>query len=320
MSELRIVFLDENTVMLDDDIDLSEIKKLGNYEGYSLLPDDDPVPYCKEAEVVILNKVKIGEKHFKQLPLLRLICEAATGYDNIDIEGARKHGIHVANVAGYATNSVVQLIFSMILAFSQKLFEYNQEVKSGEWQRSKTFGILKYHTFELAGKTIGIIGFGNIGRKVAGVAESFGMKVMPYDVKELDESGYRNYSLDEIVSRADVVVVTCPLTEKTRNLIDMGVLKKMKNSAILINTARGGIVNEKDLAEALNRGIIAGAGVDTLSKEPPVDGNPLLEDVKNLIITPHCAWATVEARQRLMNGVAENIRKYLRGETSGFIC
>jgi glycerate dehydrogenase len=263
--------------------------------------------------------VGINGKHIDLLPELELICEAATGYDNIDLQGARERGVHVSNVAGYATDTVVQHVFAMVLCFTNRSLSYHDEVMRGEWQKSKMFCLLKYHTFELAGKTFGVIGLGTIGRKAAHVAETFGMRVMAHDIADMSGTGYENHTLDEVIEASDVLSVHCPLTDKTRNLIDAGFLRSMKKTALLINTARGGIVNENDLAEALNRGEIAGAGVDTLSVEPPVDGNPLLGEVKNLIITPHSAWSARDARQRLMNMVAERIESFREGNREGLI-
>jgi len=316
---MRIVFLDENTVVLKGDIDLGVLRKLGEYEAFSILPHDDPVPLSREAEVMIVNKVKVSAGAMKQLPSLRLICLAATGYDNIDIAAAKDIGIRVANVAGYAKYSVAQQVFAMILSIATRIHDYYGDVKGGEWQRSKTFILLKYHTFELAGKKIGIVGFGAIGHEIAKIAEAFGIQVLAHDIVDISRTGYENHSLDELLRSADILSINCPLTERTRNMIDSDSFTKMKKNAILINTARGGIVNEEALAQALNSNLIAGAAVDTLSTEPPVEGNPLLGGVKNLIITPHTAWATRDSRQRLVNAIAENIKKYIREEFEGFV-
>ncbi len=316
---MKIVFLDEDTVVLNRDIDLSRIRALGQYEGYSLLPSDNPVHFCSDAEVIIVNKVRINREHIDQLQKLELISVAATGYDNIDIQAAAERSVHVSNVAGYASETVVQHVFAMVLCFSNRIMSYHDDVIRGEWQKSKIFGLLKYHTFELAGKTFGIIGFGAIGRKAAHIAEAFGMHVSVYEVAGLSGTKYENQTLDEVLEESDVLSVHCPLTEKTRNLINAGSLRRMKKTSVLINTARGGIVNERDLADALNRGEIAGAGVDTLSVEPPVEGNPLLGDVKNLIITPHSAWTARDARQRLMNKVADRIESFSEGNREGLI-
>ncbi len=316
---MKIVFLDENSVVFNDDIDFSALESLGEYKGYRLKPDDDPVQYCEGVEVIISNKVKIRCEHIEFLPYIKLICVAATGYDNIDIQAAKDRGIRVTNVEGYAKNAVVQHVWALILSFTTRIYGYYRDVRAGEWYKSETFNLLRYPTFELGGKKLGIIGFGSIGRGIAKVAEAFGMEVLAHDIVEISDTGYKNYSIDHVLRDADIVSINCPLTEQTRNIVNAESFRKMKKSAILINTARGGIVNEADLAMALNSGIIAGAAVDTLSKEPPDEGNPLLDDVKNLIITPHCAWSTRDARQRLTDSIVEKIKNYLKGNYEGFI-
>jgi glycerate dehydrogenase len=311
---MNIVFLDEDTVSLGGDIDLGGLRALGDYRACSLTPADDPLPFCGDAEIVVTNKVKLTRERLEKLPRLKLVCLAATGYDNVDVEAAGELGVRVTNAAGYAKASVVQHVFAMILAFAQRVHDYSRSVEAGEWRRSKTFDLLKYHTCELEGKVLGVIGFGSIGRGVAKVAGAFGMEVVVNDTADVPSAGYRNLSLGELLERSDVVSVNCPLTDKTKNLIGVSELRRMKRTAVLINTARGGIVNEQALADALNEGLIAGAGVDTLTAEPPREGNPLLGKVKNLIVTPHVAWTTREARQRLMDIVADKIRLFKAGK------
>jgi glycerate dehydrogenase len=316
---LKIVFLDEQTISLNGDIDLRGVKALGDYDGFALLPSDNPLPYCTHADVVITNKVKMGRTALEQLPHISLICVAATGYDNIDVEAASELGIHVANVSGYATKTVVQHVFAMVLMFANRILSYQRDVQRGEWQRSEMFGLLRYATFELAGKVFGVIGCGAIGMEAARVAEVFGMKVLMHDIADIRDTGYENHDIDEVLEASDVISLHCPLNEQSRNLINRETMSRMKSTAILINTARGGIVNEQDLANALNEGKLAGAGVDTLSVEPPVDDNPLLGNVKNLIVTPHSAWSARDARQRLMDTIADRIQSFKKGEHSGLI-
>lgn len=316
---MKIVFLDENSVVFNNDIDFSELESLGEYKGYRLKPDEDPVQYCGGVEVIISNKVRIRRKHIGLLPHLKLICVAATGYDNIDIQAAKDRDIRMANVEGYATNAVVQHVWALILSFTTRVCDYYRDVSTGEWYKSETFNLLRYPTFELGGKKLGIIGFGSIGKGIAKIAEAFEMKVMAHDIVDISDTGYKNYPIDLVLRDADIVSINCPLTEQTRNIINAESFRKMKKSAILINTARGSIVNEADLAEALNSGIIAGAAVDTLSKEPPDEGSSLLDDVKNIIITPHCAWSTRDSRQRLIDSIVEKIKNYLKGNYEGFI-
>jgi len=316
---MRIVFLEEDTVVLDGDVDLSGLKAFGEYEGFTLSPAEDPLPACGGADIVIVNKMPMTGERMRSLPGLKCICVAATGYDNVDIESARELGVRVANVAGYAAVSVAQHAFAMILHFAVKLSLYAGDVSRGEWESSTKFNLLRYRTFELKGRKLGIIGLGAIGKQVAAVGEGFGMEIIPYDIADLTPLGYRNLELDFVLGESDVITVHCPLTEETRNLIDANAFSKMKKSAFLINTARGGVVNEADLADALNSGTIAGAGVDTLSHEPPREGNPLTGKVKNLILSPHTAWTTVEARQRLVDGVVRSIERFIADDPTGFI-
>ena len=311
---MEIVFVDSHTLSLEDDIDFSPILKLGNYMGYKLKNNDDITGKCKNAEVIITNKILISEEIINSLDKLKLICVIATGYNNVDLEAASRRNIPVLYVPEYAKYSVSQHVFSLILNLATKSFKYFEDVKSGRWEKSEGFCLLKYKTFELAGKVIGIIGFGAIGREVAEIARGFKMKIMVHDAKDILDAGFKNYSLEEVFKNSDILTIHCPLNDKTENLINKDTLGIMKRSAILINTSRGGIVNENDLKEALNSGSIAGAGIDVLSEEPPKNGNPLLNNVRNIIITPHTAWSTVEARQRMINITAENIQSYLYGK------
>ena len=310
---MEIVFVDSHTLSLDDDIDFSPILKLGNYVGYKLKNNDDVAGKCKNAEVMITNKVLISGEIINSLDKLKLICVIATGYNNIDLEAASLKNIPVLYVPEYARYSVSQHAFSLILNLATKSFKYFKDVKSGMWEKSEDFGLLKYKTFELAGKVIGIIGFGAIGREVAEIARGFKMKIMVHDIKNVSDTGFKNYSLEEVLKKSDVVTIHCPLNDETKNLINKDTLSIMKRSTILINTSRGGIVNENDLKEALDSGSIAGAGIDVLSEEPPKNGNPLLGDVRNIIITPHTAWSTAEARQRMIDITADNIRSFIDG-------
>jgi glycerate dehydrogenase len=205
------------------------------------------------------------------------------------------------------------------LKFCMKLDEYVADVRGGRWQKSRSFHLLIHPTLELAGKTLGVIGFGAIGRRVAEIGLAFHMRVLAYDIRDIHDEKTVQSTLEDVLTGSDIVSIHSPLTDQTRHLIGAAELGRMKRSAILINTARGGIVDESALADALNGGVIAGACVDTLSIEPPRRGNPLLGDVKNLYVTPHVAWTTRESRQRLMNGVAGNIERYLQGDLSGFI-
>jgi glycerate dehydrogenase len=284
---MKIVFLDSSTMILNDDVDLSPLRALGELVCHAGSSGDEVVERSGDAETVIVNKVKMTREVIKKLPALKHIAVIATGYNNVDVKAASKSGIRVTNVRG-------------------------RDIKNGAWQKSSSFSLLTYPTFELAGRTIGIIGFGAIGRGVAEIACGFGMKVLVYDVADIGETEYQIASLDEIFTQADIVTLHCPLTDGNKYMINGDVLKKMKKSALLINTARGPLVDQTALAKALNGGEIAGAGIDVLDEEPPKD-NPLLKDVKNLILSPHSAWSTREARQRLVDEVAENIKTYAEG-------
>ena len=311
---MKIVFLDEGTINLDDDMRYSSLEALGEFHRYDLTAPDQIEARARDAEVVIVNKVPLDEAVLATLPNLRYIAVIATGYNNIDTRAARNRNIPVSNVSGYGRYTVPQHTFALILNLAGKVREYARDVDRGDWAAQDSFTLLRYHTFELYGKTLGIVGFGAIGRGTAAIAEGFGMQVLVHDIYDFEHPHYTNEPLQRLVEEADILTVHCPLTEQTRNLIDAAELTKMKESAFVINTARGGIVNEEALLDALKHKRIAGAGLDTLSSEPPKDNPLLYQSDLNLIITPHSAWSAREARQRLIDGVAENIRAFQAGE------
>jgi len=268
----------------------------------------------REAAVVVSNKVVLDRDALAGAGRLRLVCIAATGTNNVDLDAARELGITVCNVSRYATASVVQHVFALLLALYTRLPEYTTAVANGEWQKSGRFCLLDYPIAELAGKTLGIVGYGELGKAVARVAQAFDMQVSIARRPGSAAAEDGRVTLDELLGRADVLSLHCPLTEQTRGLIDAAALSRMRQGSILINTARGGIVDERDLADALRAGRIGGAGIDVLAEEPPRQGSPLLESgIPNLIVTPHIAWASRESRQRLIDEVAENIRAFLKG-------
>jgi len=314
---MRIVFLDEGTLTLGD-VDFAPLEALGDYVSYAGSTADEATERAAGAEIVIVNKVPVTVELLNGLDRLRMVSVVATGYNNVDLAAARRKGVRVCNVSGYAGFSVTQHTFALILNLVTKACVYHQDIVAGDWARAGSFNLLTYGTFELAGKRIGIIGFGAIGRRVARVAEAFGMTVLVNDIAPVADSERENTDLDTLLRESDVVTIHCPLTERTRGLIGRAELRKMKPTAILINTARGGIVDEDALAESLNAGRLAGAGVDVLSEEPPRD-NPLLNDVRNIILTPHSAWSTREARQRLIDETAENIKAFLTGEERNIV-
>lgn len=312
------VFLDRGS-MGGDDVDLSSLTEaLPEWRFYEATPADHVMDRIHDAGVVVTNKVMLEGGVLERAPKLRLICVAATGTNNVDLETAARLGIPVCNVRGYATASVPQHVFALLLALVTRLPEYHAAVKAGRWQQSGQFCLLDYPITELAGRVMGIIGYGELGRSVARLAEAFGMKTLVAARPGTAAEG--RVPLDELLRMADVVSLHCPLTPQTRNLIGARELALMKPDAILINTARGGIVDEEALADALSRGVIAGAGVDVLSVEPPAAGNPLLaRPVPRLLLTPHIAWASREARQRMLDEVGRNIRAFLAGRPRNLV-
>ncbi len=264
------------------------------------------------AELVILNKVRLTREVLAQTPTVKLVCVVATGTDVVDLKAARDQGVTVCNCQAYGTDSVVQYVFSALLALHTSLIRYHEAVRDGRWQLAEQFCFLDYPIVELRGKTLAIVGFGNLGRGVAAIAEAFGMEVVA--VARPGGSGDTRPKLEEILPLADVLTLHCPLNEHTRGLIGEKELTMMKPTAFLVNAARGGIVDEKALVEALKSGTIAGAAVDVLSVEPPKDGNPLLAtNLPNLIVTPHVAWASREARQRIIDQTVENVLAWKKG-------
>ena len=268
------------------------------------------------AEVVFTNKVVLDEAVLEKLPSLKYIGVLATGYNVVDVAAAARKGIVVTNIPAYSTSSVAQMAFAHILNIVQRVGYYAQEVSNGKWSRQADFSFWDAPLHELEGKKMGIIGFGNTGRATARIAVGFGLDVYAYTSKsamELPADVHKCPSMDELFRKCDIVSLHCPLTETTRELVDARKLDLMKPSAILINTGRGGLVNEQDLADALNSGKIAAAGLDVLSSEPPRADNPLLK-ARNCFITPHQAWATKEARVRLMQLAVNNLKAFLEGK------
>lgn len=310
---MRGVFLDDRTVT-SGDLDFSLLRStLGEWHFAGMTPDDRVSESIRDADVVISNKVVLDRNTLAAAKQLKLVCVAATGTNIIDLQAATEHGITVCNVRGYATASVVEHVFMVILALQHRLLAQDAAVRRGDWGRSQTFSLLDHGFSELHGKNIGIIGYGELGSHVARVARAFGMNILVAQ-RPGGTAQPGRCPLPQLYAEADVISLHCPLDDNTRNLIGTAELKQMRNSALLINTARGGIVNEGALARALRNGDIAGAAIDVLSEEPPRHHNPLLEPgIPNLIITPHVAWAGVQSRQALLDGLAANIKAYLSG-------
>lgn len=312
---MNICILDAKT--LGTDMDLDGFRKFGQVSIYETTSPEKVVERIKDQEIIVTNKVLLHEANLKQAPKVRLICLAATGVNNVDLEYVRKHGIAVTNVAGYSTDSVVQHTFALLFYLLESLPYYDRYVKSGQYAQSDIFTHLEEPFWELHGKTWGIIGLGTIGKKVAEVAQAFGCKAIYYSTSgQHDDPNYQRISLDELLLLSDIVSIHAPLNENTTNLITYEELKIMRQHALLLNLGRGGIVNETDLARALNEDLIAGAGLDVLENEPITSNNPLLNINKpeKLLITPHIAWATVEARTRLVNEMVLNIESFVQGE------
>jgi glycerate dehydrogenase len=272
------------------------------------------VERLKDATIAVSNKVVLRRDVLEQLPRLRMIAVAATGTDNIDLSYCRERGIVVSNIRNYAVHAVPEHVFSMVLALRRNLFAYRQDLQQGLWQQSSQFCLFTHPIRDLHGSTLGIVGFGVLGQSVARLAEAFGMKVLIADHKGAAtvRAGYTDF--DTVLRESDVVSLHSPLNDSTRNMIGMRELGMMRSNALLINTARGGLVDEAALVDALKNNRIAGAGFDVLSKEPPRDGNPLLDlDLPNFILTPHVAWSSREAMQILADQMIENIEAYVSG-------
>ena len=312
---MKIVMLDRNSLGMD--MDVSVFEKLGDFEAHPVADREDCKVWIKDAEVIIFNKTVMDEDMLKCAPQVKLLCVTATGYDNIDLDYAKSRQIAVSNIRDYSTPAVAQHTFAMALYVLEKIGYYDEYVKSGAYSNQLGFSNFDERFWELQGKTWGIIGMGNIGRNVAGIATAFGCRVIFYSASGNNTTAdYERVDLDTLLAESDVLSIHCPLSDRTRNLINRDTLRKMKSSAILVNVARGPIVNDADLAEALEQGVIAGAGLDVLSKEPMEKINPLgrIKDSRKLLITPHMAWASVEARTRCLEEVYRNIEAFTRGE------
>ncbi len=317
---MKIVFLERET--LGGDVDISGFSCLGEVVSYAKSEPTQNACRAKDADVLIVNKIPVDESLLADAKHLKLVCLTATGTNNVDFSYMAGRGIPVANVKGYSTESVVQHTFALLFYVYEKLAFYDRFVKSGEYAKSDIFSRFDQPFSELHGKTWGIIGLGSIGRRVADIAASFGCKVCYYSTSGKNvQKQYNPVTLEKLLSCSDVVSIHAPLTAQTRQLIGQREIAMMKPSAVLLNLGRGPIINEKALAQALQQGTIAGAGLDVLSVEPMQADNPLLrvQDSTRLIITPHIAWATTEARQRCANEVLENIRAFLRGEARNIV-
>lgn len=301
------------------DLSWEGINKLGNCTIYDRTPAELTVERALDTEVVITNKVVLDQKTIKQLPKLKYIGVLATGYNVVDIQAAQEAGITVTNIPAYSTASVAQMVFSHILNFVQNVSVHAGSVSAGDWAKSIDFSYWKTPQMELAGKTLGIIGFGQIGQAVAKIGLALGMKII-YNNRSKKETTLDAVQVDlnKLLSESDFISINCPLTAENTGFINKSTLEKMKPTTFLVNTGRGPLINEQDLADALNAGKIAGAGLDVLSVEPATKNNPLPK-AKNCFITPHIAWATFEARTRLMNIASENLKAFLEGKPENVV-
>ena len=309
---MKIVALDALQLM---DLDWSGLRAIDpGLVTYDATAPEGVVERAKDAEILLVNKVKLTREVLEQLPALRYVGVLATSYDNVDCAAAREKGVVVTNVPGYSTDSVAQLVFALLLELCHQTGHHSDTVKAGRWANQPYYCYWDSPLIELAGKTMGIFGLGKIGRRTAQIAQAFGMKVIACSRTKKDVPGVTWVGFDELLRESDVLSLSSPLTDQTRGLINKDALSKMKKTAFLINTSRGGLLVEQDVREALDAGVIAGAAVDVLSTEPPKADNPLI-GAKNIVITPHIAWATTEARTRLLEIVRGNIAAWQAGNT-----
>ena len=308
---MNIVLLDAKT--LGEDLDLSSLEAFGTLVKYQTTSADETLDRIKTTEIIITNKVVITAQMMEEAPQLKLICIAATGMNNVDLDAAKTMGIKVKNVAGYSTQSVVQHTFSMGLYLIEKMAYYDTVVKSGEWSKSELFTDVSRPFFEIAEKRWGVIGLGSIGQEVARVATAFGAKVCYHSTSgENYGQKYLHVTLEEMIKECDIISIHCPLNDKTHNLINASNLGLLKEGSLLLNLGRGSIINEADLAAELDKREIY-AGLDVLTPEPIAEDNPLMH-IKNqdrLLITPHIAWTSIEARRKLLEGIVGNIEDFL---------
>lgn len=313
MTGLKAVFLDYASLD-QNDLDSTPLDAVfAELQLYDATTPEQVLPRLADAEVAIVNKVVLNADSIVQLPKLKLILISATGTNNVDLKAAQAQGIVVCNCQGYGTASVAQHTLTLMLALATNVLQYHQAVQQGRWQQAEQFCFLDFPIVELSGKTLGVLGYGELGQEVARLAQALGMKILVGNLPNRQHAG--RLSLEELLPQVDVLTLHCPLNDSTKDLIAEKELALMKPTAFLINTARGGIVNEAALAHALQHRKLAGAATDVLSVEPPKQGNILLDStIPNLIITPHSAWGSVQARQRIVQQLTENAQGFISGK------
>ena len=310
---MHAVFLDYQT--FSHSLDLSALNKvISKFDFHSTTTAEQILKHCSTAEIILTNKVVLDSTTLKQLPHLKLICITASGYNNVDINAARELGIAVTNVSGYAKNSVAQYVFAQLLSYYSHIEDHNKNTREGQWQKSETFCLHGKGSSELAGKSIGIIGYGALGGQVATIAHAFDMQVLIADRPNATTIRADRTEFKEVIAQADIITLHCPQTAETENLFNAEVFSQMKNSAVLINTARGALINNHDLLTALNNNQLACAILDVLEQEPPPEDHILLAaQSSKLKITAHIAWASEQAQQALLNLVSDNIVAFQQG-------
>lgn len=304
--------------MTNGELDLSAFEKFGEVKYFGEISREELFALAGDCEVLLVNKVFVDDELLNHCPLVKYVGTFSTGYNTVDLNACRARGIIVSNVPTYSANSVSQHVFALLLNFYGKISEYTASVAAGDWVKSKSFCYINYPTYELAGKVFGVLGYGNIGKRVARIAQAFGAEVKVCTVDPPEDCPYDVLSFEEFLKTSDIISLHCPLTDETENLMDERAFKLMKKSAVLINTARGGLVDEKALAAALNAGEIAGACVDTVAVEPMLANNPLLT-AKNCLITPHIAWTPRETRERLISIACDNLKAFLEGNPQNVV-
>ncbi len=313
----KIVYLDYYALN-PGDIDFTELHTLGDVQLFDrTVTFEDTVKRLSECEIAIVNKVKLTKEVFDACPKLKFVAVTATGYDIVDVKAAKERGILVSNVPAYSTPSVAQHIFALLLEVALRVGDHSKSVKKGDWAKCPDYTYHISSLTELSGKTMGFIGMGAIGSAAAKIAQAFGMKAVCYHSRS-EVEGVEHLELDELLKTSDIISLCCPLTEETKEIISQKTINKMKDGVIIINTARGGLINENDLAAAIESGKVAGAGLDVLSTEPPINSSPLI-DLDEVIVTPHIAWAPRESRERLLKVAIENIKAYLEGKAQNIV-